>query len=176
MCETLPNHVNHNVYFDNWFTSLNLCLGLKEHGLRSKGTVRSNRLYGCPIDSNNELRRNGRGSFSFKTGANSGLLLTKWFDNKCVHLTSTVSSFECNKSVKRWDANIKNHVQVPCPAIVKSYNKYMGGVDLAEMLISVSYPNEIKTVVLESYLPYGRYGRYRKNEWMAALSAICRST
>ena len=33
LCENLPVNVNHKVYFDNWFTSLDLLLYLKQRGI-----------------------------------------------------------------------------------------------------------------------------------------------
>ena len=47
-------------------------------------------------------------------------------------------------TVKRFDHKRKMHVQVECPNVVKRYNKSMGGVDLADMLIAL-YRTRIKT-------------------------------
>ena len=44
LCEHLPVNVNHKVYFDNWFTSLDLLLYLKQRGILSCGTIRTNRI------------------------------------------------------------------------------------------------------------------------------------
>ena len=39
------------VYFDNWFFTLDLLIEIKEVGILSTATSRSNRLAGCPVKS-----------------------------------------------------------------------------------------------------------------------------
>ena len=75
---------------------------------------------------------------------NSDLVLVKWFDNKCIHLVSTFSSPQSLTSVKRRDGKKKAYINIMCPEIVKDYNEAMGGVDLADMLISL-YRTNIKS-------------------------------
>lgn len=43
--------------------------------------------------------------------------------------------------MKRFDKNAKQKISVSCPNIVKVYNKVMGGVDLADMLLSLNRIN-----------------------------------
>ena len=101
-------------------------------------------MQGRPLSTDKELQKCGRGNSSFRTDANSGLVLLKWFDNKCVQMVSTFSFPESTNSVKRWDRKNKKYVDVLCPDIVSVYNKAMGGVDLADMLISL-YRTNIKS-------------------------------
>ena len=61
----------------------------------------------------------------------------KWFDNQSVHVTANRVTGYIFHKVQRWDGKAKNHVMVDCPDIVKNYNSAMGGVDLADMLISL---------------------------------------
>ncbi len=76
-------------FFDNWFTTLELCIELKDLGILSTATIRSHRLAGCPLKSESELKKDGRGSVSYQTDLNSGIAATRWFDNKCFQLVST---------------------------------------------------------------------------------------
>ena len=61
-------------------------------------------------------------------------IIVRWYDNKAVNLISSFVGTEPVGSVKRWDRKSKTHKMVPRPAIVETYNKFMGGVDLLDML------------------------------------------
>jgi len=50
-------------------------------GLHSGGTVRANRLKGCPLKTEKELKKDGRGSFDYCADANSNLVVVKWVDS-----------------------------------------------------------------------------------------------
>ncbi|XP_065059506.1 piggyBac transposable element-derived protein 2-like [Rhopilema esculentum] len=124
--------------------SQNLCLVLKERGILTTATIRNNRLAGCTLKSEKEMKKDGRGSFGFQTDQNTGMVVLRWFDNKCVTLVSTYLNVDETVNVKRWNSSSKTHVDVTCPMIVKAYNTSMGGVDLADMLIAL-YRCKIKT-------------------------------
>ncbi|KAH9639642.1 hypothetical protein HF086_009095 [Spodoptera exigua] len=65
------------------------------------------------------------------------LAVVKWSDNKVVtFISSYIDSYPIEK-IKRYSKESKSKVDVACPQVVKEYNKYMGGVDLADMLISL---------------------------------------
>ena len=46
----LPQQQFYTLCFDNWFTTLPLMLKLKALGIISVGTIRSNRIQHCPLD------------------------------------------------------------------------------------------------------------------------------
>ena len=48
----------------------------------SCGTIRANRLRGCPLQTKKELKKSGRGSVDFRSDADSGIIVAKWLDNK----------------------------------------------------------------------------------------------
>ena len=144
LCDTLPKNKNYRVFFDNWFTSYDLCTDLKSYGILTTATLRVDRMLKCPLMSEKELKKKGRGSSSFKTDKNSGITVLRWLDNKSVQLVSTYASPEAISTVKRWDRKGKKYIDVPCPDMVKDYNQAMGGVDLADMLIEL-YRTKIKT-------------------------------
>eukprot|EP00794_Sanderia_malayensis_P002775 gene2775-3211_t len=89
LCETMPSKLNHKLLFDNWFCTFELCLDLKADGILTAATLRKDRLAGCKLLSDTELKQKGRGSFCFQTDQNTGLSIVKWYDNKPVHLVST---------------------------------------------------------------------------------------
>ena len=141
----LPQNAFFTVCFDNWLTTLPLILKLKTLGIISVGNIRSNRIQNCPFDTEKDMKKSGRGSSSYRVDANSGLMVMKWLDNKpvsCLH--QIMETAEISSKVKRWDGRSKSHVLVDCPDIVKKYNSAMGGVDLADMLISL-YRTSYKT-------------------------------
>lgn len=144
LAEGIPKHKGYRLFFDNWFSTLHLMLKLKSSGIFTTATFRTNRLKGCPLASDKELKKEGRGSYDYRTDVNSGIHVVKWYDNKCVHLASTFSGVGTSGFVKRWDSKRKSHKNVSLPDMVSDYNSSMGGVDLADMLITL-YRTEITT-------------------------------
>lgn len=62
----IPKNKNFKLSFENWFTSYNLIVSLKNHGILGVGTVRSNRLSGCQFENDKNLKKSGRGSYDTK--------------------------------------------------------------------------------------------------------------
>ena len=87
-----------------------------------------NRLAGCPLMSDRDLKKEGRGSFDYQTDMNSTLRVAKWHDNKAVTFASTFGGIETSTTKNRWDAKSKDHVDVSYPDI-RDYNQSMGGAD-----------------------------------------------
>ena len=126
------------LFFDNYFAGLSLFLYLKnEMNIYSLGTLRSNRIDGCPIETDKVLQKQGRGSFDFKSDKEKGIIIVKWIDNKAVLLGNTLYGVEPIESVKRFNKQKKKKVDVNCPTIIKQYNKHMGGVDTANALMGL---------------------------------------
>ena len=44
----------------------------------------------CPLPAEKDLKKKGRGTHACKTDANSGLTVTRWYDNKCVQLAQRI--------------------------------------------------------------------------------------
>lgn len=131
------SNVGHKLFFDNWFTTLDLLIYLKKRGILSCGIVRANRLQGCPLLSNEELKERGRGSIDYKSDLNSGVCVAKWLDNNSEYVALNFAGVEPVGKVKRWSDAEKCKKEIDCPLIVLQYNKGMGGVDLADMLIAL---------------------------------------
>ncbi|KRY45062.1 PiggyBac transposable element-derived protein 3 [Trichinella britovi] len=92
------------------------------------------RLKFAPLKTEKELKRAGRGAFHVCTTAESTLCIVRLHDSAVVDLSSTYVCTQPVCKVKRWNKKQKTLVDLSCPAIVKEYNKYMGGVDLARVL------------------------------------------
>ena len=59
-------------------------------------------------------------------------------------VSSFVPTTETREIVRRYDKNVKSKIDVSCPKVIKEYNTNMGGVDLADMLVSL-YRTGIKS-------------------------------
>lgn len=137
--EVVLNLVSHlpkgtHIYFDNYFASPELLLELKNRGYHATCTVRANRRGKCPLKSKGVLKKEGRGAFDYKSS--EGVVMASWFDNKVVTVASNKCSVLPAISVRRYSKQRKEHIDVQCPALVKAYNKSMGGVDHCDMLLS----------------------------------------
>ena len=131
------NIIDYRLFFDNWFCTLDLCIMLKRIGILSTATIRKDRMEGCDLLSENEMQKIGRGTHRYKCDLNSGLIVVRWYDNKCVNVCSNYANPEPFSPVKRWDRFNKKHININCPDVVKDYNKSTSGVDLPNMLISL---------------------------------------
>ncbi|XP_038131517.1 piggyBac transposable element-derived protein 2-like [Cyprinodon tularosa] len=63
------------------------------------------------------------------------ILVLRWKDNKVVTLLSTDMGVEPLSSVYRFSSESKKKEPVSCPAVIKSYNSNMGGIDKSDMLV-----------------------------------------
>ena len=123
------------LYFDNYFSSLKLLSHLQaNYNILASATIRSNRIGNCPLKSDKELKKQGRGAFDSKL-SNDGVQIVKWVDNKIVHMASTFVGALPLGVAQRYDKKSHDKVQVPCPRVIQFYNKNMGGVDLNDMMV-----------------------------------------
>ena len=74
--------------FDNRFGTLPLLLKMKFFGILTTATIRANRFSVCPLKAEKDWKNEGHGSLSFRTDANSGVMLLRWFDKNLVQLAS----------------------------------------------------------------------------------------
>ncbi|MEI6864815.1 transposase [Flavicella sp.] len=137
LSEDVPRNKNYKLFFDNWFSSLPLVEALNDRGILCLSTVRSNRLKGIKLKEEKYLKKEGRGSYDFSVEQNSQTIAIKWYDNKAVHLLSNYAGIEPTDVCKRWDRKRNQRIEVTRPLAVKEYNKFMGGVDLSDMLIEL---------------------------------------
>ncbi|KAH9365727.1 hypothetical protein HPB48_009612 [Haemaphysalis longicornis] len=137
LVQYLQPHVNHKLYFDNWFTSLRLLDELMARGFHSVGMVKVDRTKKCPLATEATLKSQGRGSVDFLTDKKSGIEVIKWYDNSCIVLVSSYAGVQPTDTCKRWSTKEQRTIDVSRPFAVKEYHTFMGGVDLADMLIEL---------------------------------------
>ena len=125
------------MFFDNWFTGTGVALW--KPGIACVGTVRANRLRGCKLPDDKVLRKKGRGAMALQTVTIDGVYLRaiKWFDNRGVTLLSPYAAIEPITNIQQFQRNANRHVQVDCSSIVRTYNQFMGGVDLLDSLLAL---------------------------------------
>ena len=121
---------HHQLYFDNYFTSINLLTKLLSEGTYGCGTIRTNRKQ-YPSEISVEAQRFQRGESAFRQSGN--LVTTAWKDNKVVNVASTLADPSETTSVDRRQKD-GTRISVCCPLCVLLYNMYMGGVDEADQL------------------------------------------
>ena len=139
LSQTIPVGKNHLLFFDNWYTSLPLMSFLAKSAIYCLGTVRSNRLSSINFPPDKMMKDDGRGSHVEKECVvdNTIIRAVKWFDNKGVSLLTTFDSAHPLRDVSKYDRKNKIRASIPCPKMVYTYNKCMGGVDILNSFIGL---------------------------------------
>lgn len=145
----VPRFQNFIIYFDNYYTTVPLVVYLRTQGILSVGTIRRNRIKNCKLPDEKTMQKFERGTSHEFICNIHGIDVTSlsWKDNKIVNLVSTyvgvkpISDSVGNKStrsltIKRFDKREKTVKMIPCPQIIKDYNKHMGGVDCMDSSMS----------------------------------------
>jgi len=122
---------NHVIFFDNFFTSVQLLEELKEKGIHAVGTVNIARRY-LPIFKLDKQMIRGESQWFT---SNTGLAVIKWKDKRSVHILSNYHNPEEYTEVKRKEKE-GNISQVPCPQAIVDYNSNMNYVDIFDQLMS----------------------------------------
>ena len=99
------------------------------------GTARKNRLKGCPLKSEKDLKKLGRGACDFRVDEGHGIAATLWYDNRAVTMLSTLKGCNPTTSAKRWNKKDKVYNDVTLPAVIADYNQNMGGIDLLDSFL-----------------------------------------
>ena len=125
---------------DNLFTSIPLAQKLSEKGIGLLGTMNTNRLVSTPMyEPKTFSKKYERGeSVTYFT---EDLSLTGWMDNRGVSILSNMdnglSLGTCTRWVKDPMTQLSRRKTLPVPQVVKTYNKYMGGVDLVDCQVAL---------------------------------------
>ncbi|KAH9635591.1 hypothetical protein HF086_012260 [Spodoptera exigua] len=139
LCQSI-DHKPAFVFCENFFSSPELFFILREHyGIFALGTIRGNRLRGAEtiLLTDKAMKKKPRGHIVQAVCNQNRLAIVRWNDNKAVTLISSFVASEPVEKIRRYCKDAKCKIDVQCPQIVRQYNKHMGGVDLADMLISL---------------------------------------
>lgn len=80
-------------------------------------------------------------------------------------LLSSYIGAEPLSEAQRYDKKEKKPIKIPCPAIVKEYNKFMGGIDLHDMLTAL-YKFPLKARRWYMYIFYHSIQMMVVNSWL----------
>ena len=78
------------------------------------GTIRSNRMQGASkiLRADKDLKKDGRGSFDWRTDASTNVTVLKWCDNSIVHLATGFVPPEKGENVRRWSRTDKSYLEI----------------------------------------------------------------
>ena len=149
-------HCNCHVYFDNFFTSVNLVEELLRSGTYACGTLRTNRYPDSFKVTKGERKQGIKLKAGEKPQLQKGtLLITLWYDKRQV----AVLSSNCNPNeqiiVQRCVKTAPHIKEVEIPGPVHLYNRSMGGVDLNDQY--------------RSHYPSGRSGKKGGSSYFGSL-------
>ena len=136
----LPDKHNFKVFADNYFTNLPLIVELRKRNIYFVGTIRGSRMKKCPLLSEKDLKKQGRGAFDFQVYTASNKVAVRLYYNKSVNLVSACVSIEPLHTVRRYDRSSKEKINVKQPNIVHVCNQYMGGIDKLDMICALYKP------------------------------------
>ena len=102
ICDSLLDYKTYKVFFDKWFTRLNLLYHFRPKEIHAVGTIQLNRLQGGLLDVNIYLMKNDRDAMDYCCDIYSGLMAVKWVCNNVVNLTANFFGVEPNMKLDRW--------------------------------------------------------------------------
>jgi hypothetical protein len=137
MSKIPPGHP-YKVFTDKFFTSPKLLdyMVAQVIYLTGTGSVRSNRIEGCPLKDMGVTRKEGRGSYDFRLDRKAGTIAICCNDNSVVNMLSNCYGVQPLNQAKRWLSAGKNNITINQPHLVAQYNKYMGGTDRMDQNIA----------------------------------------
>ena len=71
----------HKILFDNLFTSPELLIQLKSMDIHATGTLRQDRIRGCPLPTESAMRKEGRDTVCEFVEKKAGLVICTWYNN-----------------------------------------------------------------------------------------------
>ena len=121
----------YHLYTGNFYTSPALFAELRRHGFEACGTLRLNRR-GVPPEAKAVLKR---GEIR-RVQVGDNMVVVQWHDKRTVSVLSTVHSHSPVQTERRSRHAADGREVVEKPEAVVEYNKFMGGVDRGDQLLS----------------------------------------
>ena len=119
LVKSLPKNENYKLVLNNWFFTLDICIMLKRLGILSTANIRKDRMKVFDLTSGNKTKKISRGPYLYKCDLNSGLVIVRWYDNKCVNICSNYANPKPFPPVKRWDRVNKKHININYSYVIK---------------------------------------------------------
>ena len=138
MLDVVPVKTQHELYFDNFFTSYSLMLQLREMQMKATGTVRDGRQGDAILPEKRQFAKAERGKFHYCCDGN--VCLVRWNDNSVVTCASNFDRVTPVITIERRIKGSGTRAKVPQPRMINNYNTGMGGVDLLDRLLSAYRP------------------------------------
>jgi len=126
---------------DNLFTSVPLPRKLNSFKIHVFGTLQINRIPGIEKQFVSE-KLLPRGFCSTAT-SDDNLTVVRWKDTKLVHTILAYAGALPEDTTTLYDKKKRSRVQINLSFSVQEYNKFMGGVDLMDRMIT-HYPHGFK--------------------------------
>ena len=137
LVENIPQNENFKVFFDNYFTSIELLLELKALGMYSLGVVKSSQMTGTVLNPKSSMQKERKGSMDSRVTEPEEIVVVCWYSNSSVNVASTFLWIGTTNVVNRWSTKEKTFFPADQPETVKAYNDFMCGVDKMGFLISL---------------------------------------
>ena len=126
------HHRYHHVYFDNFFTGIDLLLNLIRSGTYGCGTMRADRK-GYPSSLKPFVKKGFPSRGDRRMARNGNVSMVLWQDTKAISCASTNADPEIVKEISRKQKD-GTSIIVKCPEAIVQYNAKMGGVDRNDQL------------------------------------------
>lgn len=160
----------HHLYTDNLYTSPGLFAELRVQGFGACGTLRLNRR-GVPPEVKKSLKKGEKRAIPLDESMN----VVQWHDKRLVSLLSTIHGDDTVSVERRSRHAVGGHEVVEKPEAITEYNKYMGGVDRGDQLLSYyGFPHRtvkwwrraffflVDVAIVNSYIMYCEQSRGRR--------------
>lgn len=134
----IPDTSCHKLFFDNFFSSHDLLVRLKNMGLRATGTVREGRIGDAPLKDKKSFTKKERGKFEYV--GNGVVTAVRWSDNNVVTCITNFDTVTPEKAIQRNVKGKEGKSAVKQPRMIANYTSGMGGVDLMDRLLSTYRP------------------------------------